>query len=258
MTAYFTRIDERRFTATNAVQGAWNTEEQHIAPVLGLIAHVVEQDQEARGGVLDLSRISHDIYGVLPIGEVQVDVKVLRAGRTIELVEATVTSEGRAAVVSRAWFMQPSDTEEISGTSFTSLPDRSLMEQWRPSYDWPGEFIEALTIHRQEAEPGRGMFWVNPTIPLVAGEEVSPTARLLGIVDIANGMTPRADPREVLFPNLDLTAHLFRAPESAWLGFDTTVSFGVGGIGMTHSVLHDERGPLGTSVQSLTIRPRRA
>jgi hypothetical protein len=59
----------------------------------------------------------------------------------------------------------------------------------------------------------------------------------------------------VAFPNVDLTAHLVRSPEPGWLGFDTTVTFGPTGHGLTSSVLHDEHGPVGTLAQSLTVRP---
>jgi hypothetical protein len=69
-------------------------------------------------------------------------------------------------------------------------------------------------------------------------------------------MTVRAAPGEVLFPNVDLTAHFFDQPRGEWLGLDTTVSFGPGGVGLTTSVVHDVRGPIGTSSQSLTVRPR--
>lgn len=68
-------------------------------------------------------------------------------------------------------------------------------------------------------------------------------------------MTVRADPRTVAFPNVDLTAHFFTAPAGGWVGFDTTVSFGPDGLGVTNSVLHDERGPVGTLAQLLTVRP---
>jgi hypothetical protein len=34
------------------------------------------------------------------------------------------------------------------------------------------------------------------------------------------------------------------------------VSFAEDGIGLTTSVVHDERGPIGTSSQCLTVRPR--
>ena len=50
--------------------------------------------------------------------------------------------------------------------------------------------------------------------------------------------------------------HLFRRPYGDWLGLDTTVSFGADGVGLTASVLHDERGPVGRSAQTLTLRKR--
>ena len=58
------------------------------------------------------------------------------------------------------------------------------------------------------------------------------------------------------FPNLDTTVHLFTQPRSDWIGYDTTVAFGAHGIGLTHTVLHDEHGPIGTAQQILTVRPR--
>jgi hypothetical protein len=97
---------------------------------------------------------------------------------------------------------------------------------------------------------------VRTDVPLVADEEVSSLGRAAGLLDIANGMAVRVAPEDVLFPNLDLTAHLFAEPEGDWLGFDTSVSFGANGVGLTASVIHDERGPIGTSAQSLTVRPR--
>ena len=68
-------------------------------------------------------------------------------------------------------------------------------------------------------------------------------------------MTVREDPRAVAFPNVDLTAHFFTEPRGAWVGFDTRVSFGATGMGVTSSVIHDVHGPVGTLNQSLTVRP---
>ncbi len=92
-------------------------------------------------------------------------------------------------------------------------------------------------------------------IPLVADEPVSAVARTAGVLDIANGMATRVSPAEVAFPNLDLTLHLFAEPDGEWVGFDTSVSFGASGIGLTHSTVSGVRGPIGTSSQILTVRP---
>jgi Thioesterase-like superfamily len=104
VTAYFQRLSPDRFRATPAVQGAWNTEEQHIGPALGLLTHSVETDRNSRrDDQLDLTRLSFDILGTVPIDEVEIDVQVLRPGRSIELVGATLSHRNRIAVILRAW-----------------------------------------------------------------------------------------------------------------------------------------------------------
>ena len=83
-------------------------------------------------------------------------------------------------------------------------------------------------------------------------------AAYLGLVDTANGMNVRLDPRDWAFPNVDLTVHLYRTPEGGpghWIGLDTTVIVGTSGVGLTSSTLHDEHGPVGRAEQGLTVRP---
>jgi len=106
-------------------------------------------------------------------------------------------------------------------------------------------------------EPGQGQVWVRTTLPLLEGEPVSPVAAYLGLVDTANGMNVRLDPREWAFPNVDLTVHLYRTPDGGpgyWLGLDTLVTFGARGVGLTSTTLHDEHGPVGRAEQILTVR----
>lgn len=254
--AYFERLGEGRFRATAEVSGAWRIEEQHIAPALGLLAHEVLRDQERRRpDRLVLSRASYDLLGTVPVSEVQIDVTVVRPGRTIELVEATLTHGGRTIVRLRAWLLEPRDTSEISGAPFEPLPPPEELVGWDPTSVWPGGFIASVELRRNQVEPGRARFWVRPRTPLLDGEPVSELAAYLGVLDIANGMTVRQDPRAVAFPNVDLTAHFFTEPRGAWVGFDTRVSFGPTGLGLTSSVIHDLHGPVGTLNQSLTVRP---
>lgn len=259
--AYFERTGPTTFRATEHTGGAWALDEQHIAPALGLLAHVVElhRDQrrdESPAEALPLARLSYDILGTLPIGEVETTVTVRRPGRTIELVEATLSHGGRPAVLLRAWLLQPRDTTTVAGSPAPRIPTPEDTEPWDPTTVWPGGFIKIAQLRRTQSEPGRAHFWVRTDEPLVADEPVSPTAAAIGLFDIANGMTVREDPKRVAFPNLDLTAHLVRAPRPGWVGFDTTVTFGDSGIGLTCSVLHDEDGPIGTLNQILTVRPQ--
>ncbi|GAB3994524.1 thioesterase family protein [Nocardioides marmoraquaticus] len=257
--AYFERLGDDRFRATEHVGGAWRTDEQHVAPSLGLLAHLVGRDAEHRRGAdaLVLGRASYDILGVMPVGEVEVSLEVLRPGRTIELVQATLSSGSRAAVVLRAWLLRPGDSAAVAGTPTAPLPPPADTGPWDPTTVWPGGFIASIELRREQVEPGRARIWVRTPLPLLAGEEVGPRARLCGLLDVANGMTVRADPRAVAFPNLDLTAHLHREPDlrDGWVGLDTSVTFGADGTGLTTSVVHDVVGPVGVSSQVLTVRP---
>lgn len=254
--AYFVRTGASSYLATEHTGGAWTVSEQHIAPALGLLAHAVELDRDARrGDGLVLARLSYDILGTVPVAEVEVDVHVLRPGRTIELVEAVLSHHGRAVVRLRAWLLQPRDTAGLAGGDHPPIPGPDELAPWQPSSVWPGGFIASAEVRRRQQRPGRAQFWVRTSQRLLDEEPVSRLAAGCGLLDIANGMTVRADPAKVAFPNVDLTAHLVGPPDDGWLGFDTTVSFGTDGLGLTESVLHAARGPIGTVSQILTVRP---
>lgn len=255
----FHRTGPSTYLATEHVGGAWAPDEQHVAPALGLLAHAVETDRDGRrDDGLVMARLSYDILGTLPVAEVSIDVRVLRPGRTIELAEATLSHEGRPAVVLRAWLMQPRDTGAIGGTHLPAIAPPEALPAWDASSVWSGGFIATTEIRRTEQAPGRAQFWARSHVPLLADEPVSDLARAAGLLDLGNGMTVRVSPDEVAFPNIDLTAHLFAQPRGDWVGFDTTVSFGDHGIGLTSSTIHDVHGPIGTMAQVLTVRPRRA
>lgn len=255
--AYFERIEAARFRASEHTSGAWSPDEQHIGPALGLLVHAVETDRDARrDDGLVIGRVSYDILGTIPVDTMEIDVRVVRPGRTIELVEAALRHDGRHAVLLRAWLMVTAPTASIAGSGFGPIPPREAMPRWSPTEVWPGGFIASADSYRQQLEPGRAAYWVRPKVKLLGDEQVSPLARATGLIDIANGFTVRQDPQDVAFPNIDLTAHFFSQPSGEWLGFDTTVSFGPAGIGLTHSVLHDETGPIGALSQILTVRPR--
>lgn len=256
---YFERLDEDRYRATKQVGGAWNTDQQHIAPALGLLVHAVETDRDRRRpDALGAARLSYDILGTVPVDDVEVTVRLLRPGRTIELVEASLRHDGRDVVVLRAWLLQELPTDPLAGTSLVRMRPPADLEPWDPTTVWPGGFIASVEVRREQDEPGRARFWVRSDTALLDDEPVSDLARFTGLLDIANGMTVRAAPGEVAFPNVDLTAHFFAEPRGPWVGFDTTVSFGTAGLGLTSSVIHDQDGPVGLLAQALTVRPLRS
>ncbi|WP_150462245.1 thioesterase family protein [Nesterenkonia ebinurensis] len=256
--AYFTALGSGRYLATEATGGAWDPAEQHIAPSLGLLVHALERSEHTQAGPgsrLSLSRLCFDIYGVVPIAEVEVASSVLRPGRTIELSEATLSHAGRTVAVLRAWALAASDTHDMEISALPTMPAPETMELWNPDHQWPGGFIRTLPESRhRKINPGRAQAWARSTAKLVAGEETSALADYIGLIDVANGAAAAIDHSKAAYPNVDSTVSLFRHPKGKWVGLDVTQSAGPGGVGLTHTVLHDEHGPLGTLSQTLTIR----
>jgi hypothetical protein len=257
MISYFERAGAGRFRATAATGGAWAVDEQHIAPMTGLVVHAVEEFAAARGAdAMVVARVSMDILGVLKLEDFEIRVETVRPGRTIELLEAVVIARGRPAVRARVWRMARLDTAEVAGGQDPALPSPESVPAWAMSDAWPGEFISTLDVRPiGEVAPGRTTAWISTRLDLLAGERVSELASFLALVDTANGIAVRESPKAWLFPNLDLTVHLHRQPRGRWVGLDTTVIFGAQGHGLTSTTLHDVDGPVGRAEQILTVRP---
>jgi hypothetical protein len=171
------------------------------------------------------------------------------------LLEAEMTARGRTVVRATAWRLATSDTSSIADLGHASIPGPDEGKPFDMSVSWSGGFVRSLEVRTiGESTPGRATVWLRPRVDLVEGHPTTDLARIFGMIDTANGIAVRANPAEVLFPNTDLTVHLFRRPAGHWLGLETEVSFGADGIGLTGSVLHDLDGPIGRSAQTLTVR----
>lgn len=255
---YFAELAAGRYRPTEHVGGAWDLATQHVAPSLGLVVDAVERDHAARGGSLLPARLSFEILGTMTLEEMRVETTVIRPGRTIELVEARIVQQGRTAVALRAWLAQSFDTAHIAAGSFAAMTPIDQCGDWPMAGMWRGGYIASITAHRIELGRGRAQAWIGSTCALLDGRAVSPLAQVMRLVDTANGVAALADPADVHFPNIDLTAHLFRQLVGEPVGCDVTVAFGPGGLGVTHSILHDRAGPFGCMAQSLTVRPRQA
>ncbi|WP_245677115.1 thioesterase family protein [Nocardia acidivorans] len=256
--SYFERVGAHRFVPTVHARGAWAVDEQHFSPLGGLIVHEIERmrARERCAGLL-VSRISFDILGRNTFEEFDIHVEVIRPGRTIELVGATVVIAGRSTVSARVWLMAAEETGLVAGGEPDGMPAPETLSSWPLTSVWPGGYVGSLdTRPIGIPQPGRTAAWLSTPHGLVAGEQASGLASFVALVDTANGIAVRQEPAKWMFPNLDLTIHLYRQPEAGWTGLDTTVTFGHAGQGLTSTVLHDIHGPVGSAQQILTVRPQ--
>ncbi|MEO6997988.1 MAG: thioesterase family protein [Terracoccus sp.] len=255
--AFYRRLGPDVFEPTVQAQGAWRVDEQHMAPVSGILVHAIDAHEPRND--LQLARVNFDILGFIPARPSRVTVRTLRPGRTIELVEATLSVDDRAVVWAQAWRLATHDSSTVAGVELDPIPGPDAFELWAGSDTWAGGYIAGLEIRSDPASrPGRTRAWIRTESALVEGETCSATADLVRLVDTANGIAVRASPLEWMFPNVDLAIHLFREPvhgASGWVGFDTRVTMGSTGLGLTSTTLHDEQGPVGRAEQILTVRP---
>ncbi|MBD8043500.1 thioesterase family protein [Arthrobacter sp. Sa2BUA2] len=254
--SYYRPLGEGTFESTLLTQGAWNDHEQHMAPAAGLLVHCLEQTDPRPD--MRLARVSYEILGVIPQGTFDVRTKVIRAGRTIELLEAELVAGGRTAIRATAWRLALGDSAKVAAVEDEPMPGPEEAADFTGMTAWPGKFINTLEFRAVPGlRPGRGQVWVRSPFEMVDGEPTPDLVSLLGLVDGANGIAARVPPGgdSWMFPNVDLQMHLYRQPAGRWLGLDTRVTFGTDGIGLTSSVLHDLAGPFGRSEQILTVRP---
>ena len=251
---YYTPLGGGAYQPTPHVEGVWNPGEQHMGPVSGLIAHAIDEHEPREGMVL--ARLTYEILGLIPAERSEITVRTVRPGRTIELVEATLVAGGRPVVRATAWRLASQDSSDVGGGHPDPLPAPDSLPVWDGAATWGGGgFISSLEGRVGPShEAGRGQVWLRTDTTLVEGVDVSPTAAFLSVVDTANGIAVRQDPHEWMFPNVDLSVHLWRQPVPGWVGLDTTVVFGTGGVGLTSSTLHDVEGAVGRCEQILTVR----
>jgi hypothetical protein len=150
-----------------------------------------------------------------------------------------------------------SDTAAVAGGAREPLPPPKQAVPFDFTSTWPGDYVASVEVRTVGAPtPGRTTGWMTTPLSVVDGEPVSDLTRFALLVDTINGVAVRRPPREWLFPNVDLTIHLFRQPEGRWLGVETQVVFGPAGHGLTSSELHDVGGHVGRAEQSLFLRSR--
>jgi hypothetical protein len=257
--AYFVRTPDG-LLPQRACMGAWNTDELHIAPVNGVLVHELERwlAEQGIGTGRDITRVSLDYLGVVDFTECEVAFELLRPGRAVELVEGVVSQHGRPVLRARVWLLARGDTSQVDGGAREPLPAPETGNALDLSATWPGAYIESIDARAVLGPtPGHTIAWLTTPLEIVAGEPVSDLARFLLLVDTCNGIAVRESPDAWQFPNLDLTIHLFRQPSGRWIGFDTQVTFGSTGHGLTASHLFDEQGHVGQAALSLLVRPRR-
>ncbi len=248
------------FVATELTRGPWDPGAQHAGPPSALLGREIELVPGGEG--FQVARTTFEILRPVPIGPVRVEAELVRPGRSVQMIEATLSGEGGELMKARAWRIRTGEIE-IPDEAAATPPPTGPAEGSKPEFFSTGQAVGYHTAMEWRSvgggfrEPGPATVWMRMGCRLVEGEEPTPLQRTLVAADVGNGISAVLDWSRYVFINVDLSVHLERLPEGEWVCVDAVTVPQSNGIGTAESVLFDERGRIGRAAQALLISARR-
>jgi hypothetical protein len=272
----FFRVDGDRYVPTELTRGPWDPDSQHAGPPAGLIGREVERLEN--GGDRHVGRITFEILRAVPIAPLRVEARIVRPGRSVELVDAVLFDDEGEVIRASAWRLRIADVPIPPGLASADGPGLigTSPSTLRPGFAPPGPdeappgrlpetghdigyhtAMEYRFLRGGFGDPGPALAWMRMRHPLIHGEEPSPLQRVLVAADSGNGVSATLDWTSYLFINVELTVHIHRPLAGEWVCLDAITIPEPNGVGVADTALYDERGPIGRAVQALLIDERR-
>jgi Thioesterase-like superfamily len=263
------------FAPTELTRGPWDPDSQHAGPPAALIGREIERLEGGAGR--QVGRIAFEIMRAVPIAPLRVEARVVRPGRSVELVEASLSDADGEVIRATAWRLRTAEVKIPAGLSSADGPGLigTSPSTLRPGFAPPGvdqarpgtfpptgqevgyhTAMEYRFLRGAFADPGPALVWMRMLHPLVLGEEPSPLQRVLVAADSGNGVSATLDWTRYLFINVDLTVHLHRPLAGEWVCLDAITIPEPWGVGLADTALYDDRGPIGRVAQTLLIDER--
>jgi len=255
--------DGLAFAATELTRGPWDPGSQHAGPPAALLARAIERCEPREAA--QVARVTVEILRPVPIAPLKATASVLRPGRSVELLEGSLTlaSDGTELMRATAWRLRTTELDLPAPPAEPSDPPPPGPERGESAPFFPtGADVGHHTamdyrfVRGAFLEPGPATAWLRMRQPLVAGEEPTPLQRVMVAADSGNGVSAALDWRRFAFINTDLTVHLARPAAGEWVGLDAVTIPLPSGVGLTDTALWDEGGRIGRAAQTLLVAPR--
>lgn len=252
--------DGDRFVPSFLARGPWSKDAQHGGPPAALLARAAERFED--GARMQVARLTIELLRPVPLTPLTVTSRFARPGKKVQIVASSLyagdveVARCLALRMRREAVPLPADLPAMPPPPGPSSGAAS-QPPWSKHIDYEAfhnHGVEHRFVAGSFLEPGPSTDWIRLRVPLVAGEETSPLARVAAAADFGNGVSwvlSRNDGYQ--FINPDLTIYLHRHPTGEWICLDASTSVGPEGSGLAESRLFDERGSIGRSVQSLLI-----
>jgi acyl-CoA thioesterase len=252
------------YQSTPLANAGWYEEGQHGGALAALVAGHVE-DHVPTLAQMQVSRMTIELFRVVPLVPLRIETEVLREGKRIQHVRASVFDDDETLLsmvnVQRLRVLELPLPEESSPPALTFPPPEDITktvgEVW--GIGAPNKTMfhrHAMQIREVEggfAEIGPATVWMKLTAQIIAGRANTPLQRVVATADFPNGVSRALDMDEWVFMNPDLTVHVSRYPQGEWVGLSAVSTYGHEGRGLATGSLWDTSGWVGRSTQSLYI-----
>ena len=256
--AFFVPLAPDRFRATELTQGPWGPGLQHAGPPAALLGRAVEGHSDRPG--FQVARVTFEILRPPPMAELTVATRLLRGGRSVELVEASLRAGEDEIMRATALRIRTAEVGLPDGLvpgPRLPAPAAGRAVPFFPTGQEVGYHtaMEFRFVTGSFLELGPATVWARMRHPLVADEPPSPLSRVLIAADSGNGVSASLDFQQWRFINPDLTVYLLRLPAGDWVALEAATT-AAAGIGLADTTLHDEQGPIGRAAQALFVDRR--
>ena len=252
--------DGTRYVPTQLARGPWNPKALHGGAPSALFATVCEMHDP--GPAAFVARVTVELMRPVPLAPLELRIRTIRPGKKVQWIEAMLLADGDHEVAHATVLRIRSDDVDTSGAVHPEVdappaPD-SVDAQAFPFGEGAVGFWnvhEVRLIGGSWMEPGPGLAWFRLRCPVIAGEPISPIARVAAAADFGSGLSNPLRMTSAAAINPELTVHVHRHPSGEWVCLESVAWAQPHGVGMAETRLHDEAGVIGRGVQSLLVEP---
>jgi hypothetical protein len=212
-------------------------------------------------------RVTVDLMREVPLEPLTTATRVVRGGRRIEVLEASLLHGGREVARASGLRMRIGDrpVEFIAEyhTDQFDIPPGDPDPSVRPPPSPPGAHVAGVlqasdtervsVVHRKSST---AQMWTRLRSPLVEGVSNTPLVGAMWASDISSAAGLTLDLNDYTSINPDMTVHFWRMPSSERIGIRAVAKINANGIGSSEAGLYDEDGRFGLAVASLLLEHR--
>jgi hypothetical protein len=236
----------------------WYEDALHGGPIAALFAR--EAERVAAAVPMRVARLTVDLLRPVPTRALDLETKVTREGRRIQVIESVLSRDGTPLARGSALRIRSAEIRVPEQARRDPPPPPEGLSRYQ-AYP-PGEAwyhvaaVEFRFVEGDFAAPGPATVWFRLTMPVVAGEEPSPVQRVAAFSDFGNGISMVLNPADHLFINPDVTVYINRDPVDEWVCLRARTDIEANGVGVAQSEIYDREGAVGHALQSLFVEER--